>query len=68
MIEAATRLLGAEAGSLLLLDHKTGELFFEVALGEKGDQVKSIRLKPRTGIAGWVAENRTPVLSNNVAA
>jgi diguanylate cyclase (GGDEF)-like protein len=67
VIEAATRLLGAEAGSLLLLDHKTGELFFEVALGEKGDQVKAIRLKPRTGIAGWVAEHREPVLSNSVA-
>jgi diguanylate cyclase (GGDEF)-like protein len=68
VIEAATRLLGAEAGSLLLFDHKTGELFFEVALGEKGSRVKAIRLKARTGIAGWVAEQRTPVLSNDVAA
>jgi len=68
VIEAATLLLHAEAGSLLLLDHKTGELFFEVALGEKGDEVKSLRLKPGTGIAGWVAEHRQPVLCNDAAS
>ena len=28
VIEAATKLLDTEAGSLLLLDQKTGELFF----------------------------------------
>ena len=55
-IEAATALLGAEAGSLLLVDQETGELFFEVALGEKGDRLKEIRLKPGQGIAGWVVE------------
>ena len=45
VIEAATRLLDTEAGSLLLLDQKTGELFFEVALGEKGDKLKPVRLQ-----------------------
>ncbi|MGH7252350.1 MAG: HD-GYP domain-containing protein, partial [Nitrospiraceae bacterium] len=35
-IEAATIVMDAEAGSLLLLDEAAGELYFEVALGEKG--------------------------------
>ena len=35
-IEAATSLLGAEAGSLFLVEKESGELFFEVALGEIG--------------------------------
>jgi diguanylate cyclase (GGDEF)-like protein len=67
VIAAATSLLGTEAGSLLLVDNKTGELFFEVAVGEKGEEVKAIRLAQGTGIAGWVAEHRKPVVSNNVA-
>ncbi len=65
-IEAATRLMDAEAGSLILIDSDTGELFFEVALGDKGDKIKEIRLKKGEGIAGWVAENGKPVIIHDV--
>lgn len=65
-IEAATRLMYAEAGSLLLVDQETGELFFEVALGEKGKKLKEIRLKRGEGIAGWVAENKEPLIIHDV--
>jgi diguanylate cyclase (GGDEF)-like protein len=67
-IEAATKLLNAEAGSLLLLNSESGELFFEVALGEMGERVKSIKLAKGLGVAGWVAENDEPVIINDVAA
>ncbi len=67
-IEAATALLGAEAGSLLLVDQETGELFFEVALGEKGDKLKEIRLKRGQGIAGWVVEKGEPVIVHDVSS
>lgn len=65
-IEAATRLMNAEVGSLLLVDRETGELFFEVALGERGEKLKEIRLKKGEGIAGWVAEKREPVIIHDV--
>ncbi|MBM4128840.1 MAG: HD domain-containing protein [Nitrospira sp.] len=65
-IEAATRLMDAEAGSLLLIDQETGELFFEVALGEKGDKLKEIRLKKGEGIAGWVSAHKTPLIVHDV--
>ncbi|MBI4824241.1 MAG: GAF domain-containing protein [Nitrospirae bacterium] len=65
-IEAATRLTDAETGSLLLLDKETGELFFEVALGDKGGKLKEIRLKKGQGIAGWVALQGEPVLIRDV--
>ena len=65
-IEAATVLMEAEAGSLLLLDEPTGELYFEVALGEKGEEVREIRLKPGEGIAGHVAQTGVPVIVNDV--
>lgn len=65
-IEAATRLVDSEAGSLLFLDETTGELYFDVAIGEKGEEVKTIRLKRGEGIAGWVAEHREPVIIDDV--
>jgi len=38
-IEGSTRLLEAEASSLLLLEKDAGELFFAEAVGEKGESV-----------------------------
>ncbi|MDY6856911.1 MAG: HD domain-containing protein [Thermodesulfobacteriota bacterium] len=64
---AATRLMNCEVGSLLLLDEETNELYFEVALGEKGEKVKEIRLKVGEGIAGWVAEYGEPLLITDVS-
>jgi signal transduction histidine kinase len=56
-IESAMVLVGAEASSLILIDEEKRELFFEVALGAKGDCIREIRLKWGEGIAGWVAEH-----------
>ncbi|MCS7215332.1 MAG: HD domain-containing protein [Thermodesulfovibrio sp.] len=63
---AAVRLVNCEAGSLLLYDQEKEELYFDVALGEKADMVKQIRLKKGQGIAGWVAEKREAVIVNDV--
>lgn len=65
-MEAITRLMRAETGSLLLLDRETGELYFEVALGEKGKRLKQVRLAAGEGIAGWVAQNNKPVIIHDV--
>jgi putative nucleotidyltransferase with HDIG domain len=65
-ITAITRLLECEVASLLLVDEVTDELYFEVALGEKGNRVKEIRLKPGEGIAGWVATHNKPALIDDV--
>lgn len=56
-------LLEAEASSLFLLDEKDGFLYCEVALGEKGEIIqKYARLEPGQGIAGWVAQEKKPIL------
>lgn len=65
-MEAITRLMNADVGSLLLVDNEKKELYFEVALGDKEDKVKEIRLKMGEGIAGWVAENGEPLLVQDV--
>ena len=65
-MQAATRLMNCEVGSLLLLDEEKKDLFFEVALGEKGEAVKEVRLKVGEGIAGWVAEHSKPLMVADV--
>lgn len=65
-MEAIVRLMECEGGSLLLVDEEAGELVFEVALGEKGEKVKQIRLKIGEGIAGWVAKEAKPLIINDV--
>ncbi len=54
----------AEASSLMLYDPKSGELFFQVAQGETGDQQalkREVRLKLGQGIAGTAGASREPV-------
>jgi signal transduction histidine kinase len=66
MVESKN-VIGVEASSLILYDEKSDELFFEVALGEKGEQVKVIRLKMGEGIAGICAKERRSLVVNDVA-
>src|SRR5579864_5744139 len=68
VMKLASEVVHAETGSLLLMDQATGELYFDVALGEKGGALQQIRLKKGEGIAGWVAENRKPAVVNDTAA
>jgi putative nucleotidyltransferase with HDIG domain len=65
-IEGITEIVNAEVGSLLLFDEEKKELFFDVALGEKGELIKQIRLKLGEGIAGYVALERKSLIVNDV--
>ncbi len=64
-VKAACRLTGAETGSLMLLD-TNGDLYFEVALGKQGDDVKKISIPKGKGIAGWVADNNAATIIPDV--
>ena len=63
-MEAATQLMKAEVGSLLLIDEEKRQLCFEVALGDQEETIKKITLNIGEGIAGWVAENGDPLIVN----
>ncbi|ABQ26131.1 metal dependent phosphohydrolase [Geotalea uraniireducens Rf4] len=65
-IEAGITLMDAEAGSLLLIDRVTNELYFEVALGEKGELLKEVRMTLGEGFAGWVARTGEPLIVDDV--
>ncbi len=64
-MEAATRLMKAEVGSLLLVNEEKHRLYFEVALGERGENLKMISLNLGEGIAGWVAQYGKPLVVNS---
>jgi len=63
-MEAATQLMKAEVGSLLLIDKEKSQLCFEVALGDQEETIKKITLNIGEGIAGWVAQNGDPLIVN----
>jgi PAS domain S-box-containing protein len=65
-MQGIDEILDVEAGSLLLLDEKTNELYFKMVLRGAANIVINHRLQPNEGIAGWVYQNRQPALVNDV--
>jgi diguanylate cyclase (GGDEF)-like protein len=61
------RLIPSEAWSMLMVDEEKKDLVFEMALGEKGRDVSTYRVKMGEGIAGWVAQTGRPAIVNDVA-
>ena len=64
IMEESKQVANAEACSLMLYDDEAGELYFEVALGESGDQQalkREVRLKLGQGVAGAAAATRESI-------
>jgi len=59
-------LIPSEAWSILLVNEETGELAFEMALGEKSSDLNDTRIKLGEGVAGWVAQTGEPAIVNDV--
>jgi phosphoserine phosphatase RsbU/P len=66
IMKSAQDLLDAEACSIMLIDEPTGDLLFEVALGEKSGEVVKQRIPMGQGIAGHVAQTGEPMIINSV--
>ena len=69
IMSVTTTITQSEASSILLVDENTNDLYFKVALGSKGDEVKKIRipLDNKQSIAGWVAINKKPVIVSDAS-
>jgi len=59
--------LRVSASSVLMIDKDRSQLYFKSAVGQAQRELKTIRLSADSGIAGWVAKNAKPVVSNDVA-
>lgn len=61
---SAVDILNAEAGSLLLVDDRSGDLEFRVVIGGAGETLVGQRLKPDYGLVGEVMRTGQPQISN----
>jgi len=61
IVKSAMQLTDGESASLLMITPDSERLEFIVALGPKGEQVKSFVLRLGEGIAGWVALHNLPL-------
>lgn len=57
----------SDRASLMLCDEKKNELIVKSACGHSPEEILYIHQKIGEGIAGWVAENRKPLLLNSPA-
>lgn len=64
IIEAARELTDSQASSILLVDRKSGELYFEAATGSQSEQQQLLRVPVPidSSIAGWVVKNDEPMV------
>ncbi|MGQ9536064.1 MAG: ATP-binding SpoIIE family protein phosphatase [Actinomycetota bacterium] len=66
VLDQAMELLGAERGSIMLLEEETRELVVKAARGLDG--TRDFRVSLGSGISGWVAENGEPLILQDVVA
>ena len=66
ILASAVQVMGASAGSLLLLDRDTDELVFAVIEGGVGVALEGKRMPADKGIAGWVATHREALIVDDV--
>jgi sigma-B regulation protein RsbU (phosphoserine phosphatase) len=67
VMNISKQVMNADASSLMLIDEKTNELVYQVALGTVGEKLKQeLRLKLGQGIAGSVAQEGKPLLIEDV--
>ncbi len=68
VMDKVSQLLRPSSWSLLLLDEKSEELYFEIAVSPIADRLKGLRLSRGEGIGGWVAIHNEPLVVDDIAA
>jgi signal transduction histidine kinase/putative methionine-R-sulfoxide reductase with GAF domain len=67
LLSRAMQLLDAEAGSVLLRERASGELFFRTAMGEGASDLQRMKLPAGAGVVGWVALHKQALIVNDPA-
>ena len=65
IIESSTRLVGAEAASLVLHEATTGKLRFAIASGPRKNELFDKAIGKDEGIVGWVAKQGQSLIVND---
>ena len=68
ILQLAQHAVKAQASSIILVDDKTGKLYFDISEGKAKKNLKDLTFDPEKSIAGWVAANRKPLIVNDVSS
>jgi signal transduction histidine kinase len=66
VIEAASQLTDSEAASVLLLDKKEGDFYFEMTMREAPAQLEPISVPFKGSMAGWIVKNGETLAVDNI--
>jgi signal transduction histidine kinase len=61
----AMQLLDCDAGSVLLRERSSGELYFRSAYGPGSESLRKLKLPAGVGVVGWVALHKQPLVVND---
>jgi diguanylate cyclase (GGDEF)-like protein len=67
IMEKMAQFFGPEKWSMLMVDDKSGELYYAIAVGENSESLKGLRVPMGEGVAGWVASTGNPLVVPDVA-
>jgi signal transduction histidine kinase len=62
IVEAAREMTGSGDSSILLVDPKSGDLYFEAATGSKSEEIQRYVVPIENSIAGWVVQHGEAVV------
>ncbi|MGD2252749.1 MAG: HAMP domain-containing sensor histidine kinase [Anaerolineales bacterium] len=67
IVQVASELTQSETASILLYDHKSGQLKFEAAPGFGKEGLRKLTVPLDSSVAGWVFKNRRPLVIHDAA-
>jgi signal transduction histidine kinase len=65
IMREAAQALNAEAGSVVLVDEKQGDMYFAAAFSPQAEHLVGMRIPLGQGVVGWSIEHGESVLSTN---
>lgn len=65
IVHRVRQLFGADSGYLALVDEETGEAYMRITSGTVSPAIESVRLRPGTGIGGWIIQTGQPFATKN---
>src|SRR6202008_4620300 len=67
IMDKMAQFFGPEKWSMLMVDEKSSELYYAIAVGENAESLKGLRVPLGEGVAGWVASTGNPLVVPDVA-
>jgi len=62
IVEAARQLTHSQASSILLVDKRSGDLYFEAAVGPGSEAIQRVAVPLNGSVAGWVVRHGEPLV------